>query len=203
MHEAEEGVVEYSQAGRSTADGGTGPTRSGIDSAAPGPLANPRVTHPSGRLRGVPDGEPTRPQPQDDYETIRGIELENSGAEKLADQGWRVKQNPTPEEVAHARQESGDTGNPVKNPDYLIEGRVFDAASPVKPTKSVRNIWSYVEEKVVEYEQTQRVVINLEDWRGDLSALRKQFADWPMENLKEVMAITPGGEVVQIDLPDQ
>jgi hypothetical protein len=50
-------------------------------------------------------------------------------------------------------------------------------------------------------EQTQRVVINLEDWRGGMSALRRQFADWPIPGLKEVKSITPNGDIVQIDLP--
>ncbi len=131
----------------------------------------------------------------------QSIIMENSAAVVLADGGWRVKQNPTPQEVARAREETGDTGNPASNPDYLLEGRVFDCYSPTKSDKSVRGVWSEVEDKVVERQQTQRVVVNLERWRGDVSALRKQFADWPIEGLKEVKAITADGEILQFELP--
>nr|WP_221374691.1 hypothetical protein [Actinoplanes polyasparticus] len=126
--------------------------------------------------------------------------MENSGAVVLADRGYHVQQNPSKADVAQARMNAGDLGDPGKDPDYLVEGRVFDCYSPVKPTKAVRGIWSEAQEKV-EDGQTQRVVVNLEDWRGDMSALRKQFADWPVPGLKEVKAITPEGDIVQIDLP--
>lgn len=127
--------------------------------------------------------------------------MENSAASVLAAQGWQIKQNPSSDEVAQARLASGDQGNPGKNPDYLLEGRVFDAYSPTNPEKSPRGIWRQVEEGKIETGQTQRVIINLEDWRGDLSALRKQFADWPMPGLKEAKVITSDGTIVELDLP--
>jgi len=194
MRQGENSVEQVSEAGRV---GGPRPAAS----SGSGTQANDLVTSSTGRPGGTPDGHPTRIQTDDDAATTRSIEMENSGAVTLANQGWQVRQNPTPREVAQARQETGDTGNPDSNPDYLVEGRVFDAFSPTKPTKSVRNIWTEIEDKVVERRQTQRAVINLEDWRGDMSALRKQFADWPIPGLKEVKAITPDGDIVQIDLP--
>jgi hypothetical protein len=36
--------------------------------------------------------------------------------------------------------------------------------------------------EVARARQTQRVVVNLEDWRGDMSALRRQFADFRPTN---------------------
>lgn len=77
---------------------------------------------------------------------------------------------------------------------------MFDCYSPIKSDKAVRGIWSETKIKV-DAGQTQRVVINLEDWRGDMAALRKQFADWPIPGLKEVKAITHDGDIAQIDLP--
>jgi hypothetical protein len=196
---AEDVVEETSRAGRSTADGGTG--GSPVGASTPPARTDPLVTLQTGQPGGTPTGRPTRVRPEDDAPTQRSIELENSGAVTLAARGWQVQQNPTPDEVTRARQESGDTGAPQSNPDYLLEGRVFDAYSPTNPARSVRNIWSEVEDKVVDRAQTQRVVINLEDWRGDMSRLRQQFADWPIPGLKEVKAITPDGDIVQIDLP--
>ncbi|GIE95889.1 hypothetical protein Ari01nite_33540 [Paractinoplanes rishiriensis] len=118
VRSAEDAVEETSQAGRSTADGGTGGTPAG--SSAPPPQTDPLVTYQTGQPNGTPTGPPTRVRPEDDAPTQRSIELENSGANVLADRGWRVQQNPTPDEVARARQESGDTGSPQSNPDYLL-----------------------------------------------------------------------------------
>ncbi|WP_239117645.1 hypothetical protein [Paractinoplanes ferrugineus] len=127
--------------------------------------------------------------------------MESETAILLADRGYRVHLNPSKSEVAEARLATGDSGNPLKNPDYLIEGRVFDCYAPTEPAKNVRGIHWEVKNKVVTKRQTQRVVVNLADWAGDMVALRKQFADWPIEGLKELKAITPAGDLVQIDLP--
>ncbi|MEU4621330.1 hypothetical protein AB0G04_15310 [Actinoplanes sp. NPDC023801] len=117
----------------------------------------------------------------------------------MADQGYRVQQRPTKPEVAKARTATGDFGNPTKDPDYLVEGRVFDCYAP-KQGKSPYGIWRVAKEKVDDL-QTQRVVLNLRDWRNDITDLQQQFTDWPIDNLKEVKAILPDGRVVQIALP--
>ncbi|MCO8273021.1 hypothetical protein M1L60_20710 [Actinoplanes sp. TRM 88003] len=127
--------------------------------------------------------------------------MENSAADILAAKGWQIKQNPTSDEVARARQEAGDRGSPLKEPDFLLEGRVFDCYSPTNEMKTPRGIWRFVQEEKIDALQTQRVVINLEDWRGDLSALKAQFAGWPMEGLKEAKVITADGRILQLDLP--
>jgi hypothetical protein len=153
---------------------------------------------PAGRL----EGRPTRIGAREDDDVKRSLDRENSAAAALAEQGFQVRQNPTPDEVAQARLTTGDSGSPDSDPDYLVEGRVFDCYSP-SAVKPVRGIWSEVEEKVLDREQTQRVVINLADWSGDLSALRKQFADWAIPGLKEAKVITRTGDIVQLDLhPD-
>ncbi len=91
---------------------------------------------------------------------------------------------------------TGDTGDPNKDPDYLIEGYVFDCYAPDE-TKPVRGVWTEVSTKV-QRGQSQRVVLNLRDWRGDLGALQKQFDDWPVAGLKEVAAVTSASAIVQI-----
>lgn len=127
---------------------------------------------------GRPSGLRTRINPREDESVRRSLERENECAELLADKGYRVHQNPTAQGVANARTHTGDTGQPGKDPDYLVEGHVFDCYSPSEK-RSVRNVWSGVSEKI-EDGQTQRVVLNLRDWRGDLGALHKQFDDWPV-----------------------
>ncbi|MFG3706993.1 hypothetical protein ACGF7U_20015 [Micromonospora sp. NPDC047670] len=126
----------------------------------------------------------------------RALELENDGADKIADKGYLVHQNPTKQEVAAARLRTGDVGDRDRAPDYLIEGHVFDCYSP---TSSVppRAIWSMVSRKVSRG-QTQRVVLNLRDWQGDLANLQRQFDDWPVSGLKELAAVTRSGATIQI-----
>jgi hypothetical protein len=151
----------------------------------------------SGRpLGGKPTGRPTYIRPREDRDVKRSLERENDTASILADQGYQVQQNPTPTEIATARQATGDTGRSTSKPDYLVEGRVFDCYAPADG-KSVRNIWSEVSAKV-EDQQTQRVVVNLQDWNRDPTALREQFAAWPIDGLKEVKAVTPDRRIVQI-----
>lgn len=173
----------------------TGRVRDGI-AGGRSPMTDAPVTHGTGRPGGTPDGPQTRINRDDDATTRASINRENSAAALLADQGYRIMQNPSHDEIAQARQSTGDTGRPTSRPDYLLEGRVFDCYSP-KETTSTRNIWTAVQEKVMD-NQTQRVVVNLQDWRGDMAAFHRQFADWPVENLKEVKAITPDGDVIQI-----
>jgi hypothetical protein len=190
---AQDIAAHLARYGRSSAHRGTGSTPAGEHPTGP---TGDRVTHPTGRPGGTPLGQPTRIGPDQDAEVRRSLERENSAAAILADRGHLIQQNPTPAEVAQARSATGDTGRPTSRPDYLLDGRVFDCYSPKERT-SVRNIWTAVREKV-EDNQTQRVVVNLEDWRGELPALRSQFGDWPVENLQEVKIITPAGEIVQI-----
>ncbi|MEV4639150.1 hypothetical protein AB0J80_17525 [Actinoplanes sp. NPDC049548] len=134
--------------------------------------------------------------PNQRAEARRSLDRENSGAQILAALGYRVTQNPTPDEVLRARQITGDDGDPSSRPDYLVEGRVFDCYSPATDT-GVRSVWTEVRKKV-RRDQTQRVIVNLEDWGGDLTTLRQQFGDWPIDRLKEVKAITRDGDIVQI-----
>jgi hypothetical protein len=139
----------------------------------PPPLPKPEPTKvsPSG---GGRSGKRTKINPDDDAATKRSLQRENEAADKLADNGYTVEQNPP------ARPNG-------KEPDYRIEGEDFDCYSP-GPTKSPRGIWSEVEDKVGKG-QTERIVINLDDWGGDIDALRKQFADWPIDGLQEVLVV--------------
>ena len=65
-----------------------------------------------------------------DDATRRSLTRENEAAETLAKNGYDVEQNPKVE---------GTT----RNPDYIIEGEVFDCYSPAQNT-SVRNIASTI-----------------------------------------------------------
>ena len=113
-----------------------------------------------------------------DDATKRSLTRENEAAETLAKNGYDIEQNP---------MVKGTT----RNPDYIIEGEVFDCYSPAENT-SVRNIASTIEEKVINKGQADNVVLNLDDWKGDVDALIKQLNDYPVEGLKEVLVVQKG-----------
>jgi hypothetical protein len=126
----------------------------------------------------VRPGEPTRIGRNDDEATRRAIQRENESAQLLAGSGYTVLQNPV---VAGQ-----------KKPDYLINGEVYDHYAPA--TDNVRNIWKTVKEKV-EVDQAPNIVIGLQDSGADVDALRRQFADWPIEGLGEVLIVRPDGTI--------
>jgi hypothetical protein len=167
------------------------------DNAFPGSGSGaPWTRQPTGIVGGSPTGPRAKISPRDKPAQRRALELENACADVVADKGYRVHQNPTRQEVAEARSSTGDGGDPERAPDYLIEGHVFDCYGPSE-SKAVRGIWVEVSRKV-EKGQTERIALNLADWRGDLGALQRQFDDWRVPGLKELVAVTRSGVIVQL-----
>ena len=105
--------------------------------------------------------------------------------EILAKNGYKVEQNP---------KLPGS-----KNPDYMIENKVFDYYSP-KDGTSVRNIASNIAKKI-DSGQTDRIILNLDDWHGsggNINELINQLNTWPIVGLKEVKVINHYHEVINI-----
>lgn len=125
-----------------------------------------------------PSGTVTKITNKMDEATKRSLMRENEAAETIAKNGYNIEQNPVIE---------GTT----RNPDYIIEGEIFDCYSPAENTK-IRNVASTIEEKVIKKGQTERVVLDLDDWKGDVNALVKQLNDYPIEGLKEVIVVHNG-----------
>ncbi len=126
--------------------------------------------------KGVLSGRRTRINPKDkDPENIRALTRENDSADVLVDSGYQVEQNP----VVPGR----------KNPDYRINGEIFDNMAP--STSSPRSIWTTAKGKV-DSGQANRLVINLEDSAVSIDDLKTQFNDWPISGLQEVLVIRNG-----------
>ena len=120
-----------------------------------------------------------------DLDNIRSLIRENEAAEILAKNGYKVEQNP---------KLPGS-----KNPDYMIENKVFDCYSP-KDGTSVRNIASNIAKKI-DSGQTDRIILNLDDWHGsggNINELINQLNTWPIVGLKEVKVINHYHEVINI-----
>ncbi len=134
---------------------------------------SPRTT-PTPSPTGAQPASPTTRPPR-----TSALQRENESATTLARQGYDIEQTPT---VPGA-----------KNPDYRIEGQVFDNYAPT--SDNARNITDTIERKVVNG-QTDRVVLNLTDNPVDLDAMRAQLRDWPIEGLNEVIVIDKQGNVL-------
>ena len=136
------------------------------------------LTTPSGTKTKVNYNDP-------DLDNIRSLIRENEAAETLAQAGYKIQQNP---------KVSG-----TKNPDYLIENKIFDCYSPREGT-SVRNIASSITRKI-DSGQTNRIILNLDDWHGgggDIDEIIKQLNEWSIPGLKEVKVINHYHEIIDI-----
>ena len=113
----------------------------------------------------------------DDAATIRSLTRENESATTLANNGYRVQQNPP----------SLPNG---KNPDYIVNGQIFDNYAP--STGNVRNAARVIEVKVA-VGQADHVVVNLTDSLITPSALKDQLTNYPIPGLKQVIIIDKTG----------
>ena len=136
------------------------------------PFAPSALPHPE----ASPRGRRTRINPGEDAAVQRSLMRENESADVLAHAGYDVEQNPG---IVNGRR-----------PDYRIEGRIFDNYAP--STSNPRNIWSEIQNAKVNSGQADRIVLNLEDSSVSIDALRRQFHDWPMPGLREVIVIRDG-----------
>lgn len=146
-----------------------------------GPVNGPGHTQPSGAAdpTATPDGHVTNIPKKADPETVRALSRENESADILAKNGYKVEQNPN---VPGA-----------KNPDYKVEGQVFDCYSPT--TDKPRAISDAIEKKVAKG-QADRIVLNLSDSDVDPAALNAQLHDYPVPGLQEVTVIDKAGNVL-------
>ncbi len=145
--------------------------------SGPGPNF-PTNTRPTGSAGGKPTGKRSTNKANADPDFKRGIELENESADLLAKQGYRVEQNPT---VPGA-----------KNPDFRIEGKIFDNYAP--NTSNPRSIVDGINRKVGEG-QADRIVLNLADSNVERFQLRQALVDWGSRNLREIILIDKTGSI--------
>ncbi|MEN3753879.1 hypothetical protein ABC733_18155 [Mangrovibacter sp. SLW1] len=130
---------------------------------------------------GTLTGRPTPVDPKMTQENIRSLNRENESAQTLSHSGFNVEQNPS---VA---------GN--KNPDYRINGEIFDNYAP--KSNSVRNIYSEVKSKI-DKGQTANVVINMSDTKVSVPELQKQLTQWPIMGLDKVIVIDKTGNAIRV-----
>ncbi|MGM4915063.1 hemagglutinin repeat-containing protein [Rhizobium sp. 768_B6_N1_8] len=121
-------------------------------------------------------GTRTAIPPRSDAATRRSLIRENESAELLAQNGFKVEQNPV-------------IAGP-KEPDYRINGEIFDNYAP--STSNARNIASEIARKITNG-QTERVVVNLADSSVSPAALEAQLTAYAIPGLKQAIIIDRSG----------
>ena len=135
----------------------------------------------------LPEGNPKKVDPKDkDPNNIRAINRENESAQVLAQNGYKVRQ----------LSDTTKGKNPgIKKPDFEIEGKIFDNYAP-SASKSVRGVWSELRDKIIDpktgAKQADRFVVNLNDSKLTIEQLRKQFQEYALPGLKEIIIIKDG-----------
>ena len=84
-----------------------------------------------------------------------------------------------------------------RNPDYLINGEVWDNYAPT--SSNVRNIWSEVGKKVKK-EQAPNVVVNLNGSKTEVKDVIEQFDKYPRQGLEKVIIIDKAGKPIEMKL---
>jgi len=153
-----------------------------LTSGKPGKKANAAKnissrTKPSGIKNGKPGGDRT---PETGSQK-RKHKRENQSADLLAKNGYKVKQNP-------GTQPNG------KNPDFEIEGKIFDNLAP--DTSNVDQVRKGISRKINEG-QADRIVLNLDDTPLSPDDISDMLARKPKEGLSEVIGIK-NGKITQI-----
>jgi hypothetical protein len=138
--------------------------------------AHPPVTPNPSRVGGKPKGAPEVPPARAGKEIIRGLNRQQQAAEALARAGYEVEYR--------ALQGAG------KNPDLLVNGKVFDVYAPT--SGNLDNVRNGVSSKI-KSGQTRRVVIFLEDSSVSLPALQtKLLLSKRVAGLEQVLVVRSG-----------
>ncbi|WP_339834135.1 WXG100 family type VII secretion target [Paenibacillus sp. FSL R7-0272] len=142
----------------------------------------PSSTQPSGKKGGLPEGN---------YATgkDRGWIKQNESADTFAKEGYHVKML---DEI------EGGNGHGIKegsNPDFLIEGKVFDHYAPIS-TKSANGIAEEIKRKTKD--QADRIILNLDGFTEARVAevsqkiIGKTNPNGDLRRLKELFIIREG-----------
>ncbi|MDQ8726859.1 hypothetical protein [Bradyrhizobium sp. LHD-71] len=164
----------------------------------PGPLilenrGDPGLTRPTGEIGAAPTGTRRVNRKGATPDDKAQIASEQEVADRLAAQGYRVIEQPAAGEnpiLTTERMRALGLRERAK-PDLLVEGRVFDIYTPEKD--DVRSVRDGIAKKVVRYNQTDRVVVDLRGTSVIEADVRAAIRATPIPGLKEVITLTDQG----------
>ena len=93
----------------------------------------------------------------------------------------------------------GYTGG--KNPNFIIEGRIFDQLTPqtISPSSAAQTVFERIQGKVLGG-QTQRIILNLSLVKVSWYDVLGWLEDKPIAGLEEIIVIREG-EIIEIWSP--
>ena len=145
-------------------------------------LSRPGIGHnnPPGSFSVFPNlsGRRAKISERDDPETRRGLYRENESADVVYAAGHSVEQKPIIE---------GRT-----NPDYIIDGEIFDNYAPI--TENLRTIHDTVSRKV-QRNQAENIVLNLRDSKFTELDIELLFMSEPVEGLNRFWIVDRSGRL--------
>lgn len=155
------------------------------------PHTDPRFHFPVTRRSGRVGGDNLTGEPAVVSERANNrldIERQNEAARILGAAGYSIHQNPS---LSDDERRLAGVG-PRKNPDMIIEGRVFDVYSP--GTDNSRNLRGRIARKVSEG-QARRIVVNLQNSTLTRAELERSLRRDPIFGLQEVITIDQEGRI--------
>ncbi|MEB2280718.1 hypothetical protein LAV73_11990 [Lysinibacillus xylanilyticus] len=172
------------------------PNYNGIlpDSKQPNPSKDPKKPEETKDTVSTNLTEPSLPngsKPKGEYTKgdSHGVKKENETADFLANKGYEIKM---------LNEVNGGNGHGIKatsNPDFLIEGKVFDCYAPTPNTKT-DNVLRTITTKTKT--QAERIVLNVDNFPPEKileiteGIQRKANPNGDLKNLKELLIVNDG-----------
>ena len=138
---------------------------------------------PTGTIGDMPKGKYEIP----DVNDPRPIERQNQTADLLASKGYVTEMLP------YQKNGNGYGVTATSNPDFLIEGLVFDCYSP--NTSNARNIRSTIKTKTEK--QCSNIILNLDDCPISINDILQAIKNEPIEGL-DILLYVKNGKIYQV-----
>jgi hypothetical protein len=127
-----------------------------------------------GSIEGMPDAYGSN-----NADTIRSLVREEDVAFILKELGYKIEWKPD--------IESEDDLDFNKDPDYRINGHIYDCYAP--KSSDPRSIWSNLIKSKIDVRQTKRVILYLADSPLSVAQILKQFRQYPENRLLDLIII--------------
>ena len=139
--------------------------------------------------RGVHEEIPTK----GNTNSKRGMIKQEETANLLAKKGYDIELQPKITAQDIAKEPSLKS---TKNPDFRIEGKIFDnlaiKENPLSNPKNLSiNVWTSISNKVGKG-QTTRIMLNLDESKLSLQNFKQLMIDNPIPNLNEIIVVKNG-----------
>ena len=154
--------------------------------------ADPGLTRPTGPVDGLPTGTAPRNVPFADPAAKAQIASEQRFAGALAAAGYQTVRQPTvgPDPAITPERLAALGLAPTRNPDLLVEGRIFDIYTPV--SDALQSVAAGIAAKVADG-QTDRIALDLTGTPFTDAQVRAVLRASPIAGLKEVITLTKTG----------